>query len=92
MFAGSVWEQLKETDVHRLHNWDNQRVTNRYYATHAELSEGTAPISTATNNVHRDIEEFEKDGINQCKHYIAKSSSSKSTRKFFDDIINYFFT
>lgn len=37
---------MGETDVHRLQNQDNQRVTNTGIM---QLTEGTGPISTATN-------------------------------------------
>lgn len=84
---------MEETDVHRLHNRDNQQVTNRYYATHAELPEGTGPISTATNNTSIETyKSLKKDRINQSQCNIAKTRGRKSSREFFDDILKYVLT
>lgn len=62
----------------------------RYYATHAELPEGTGPISIATHNTSIETyESLKKDRINQSQYNIAKTSSRKSSREFFDDILKY---
>lgn len=90
MLAGSFWDSMEETDVHRLHNQDNQHVTNRYYATRAELPEGTGPISSATNNTSIETyKSFKKDRTNQSQYNIAKASSRKSSREYFDDTLKH---